>query len=418
MSPLASTQGVQAASETFPYERIDGQDPCQLSRDQSEATWRWIKNSFNVCFTGVIGETYTKNDVPTGKAWSARVSIVIHTYVGHKKDASNPDAARGEAGIHSRQMKAWIKVDQFYPNGFPEAAGRPVQIRLSHDGGCFADKNFITEDIGNWIRGADRLITLTSPKDWFPAPNHMGYCGVQPSVFYPETDDFNKQYGWLSPDRVEFRCDSSSNIKLYTGGCIVWSSRPVWHLDGNRPPKLDAESGRMIGVDQTAKHIWTALYEWEDTVPASDRDKKIPGRYSKNDPGCISTFTRCLTRAEGNRKDPQTVPGQNEAARLKICKLAPVPNGLFWPSCDEYPFASTHQGAAFAGYDISVKIVECKDNTTAGGLLNSWYDRHRVLDGDPFWVDATKKGDTPPEHVPPPDLKEVDTTGFGECKGK
>ncbi|MEW1839524.1 NucA/NucB deoxyribonuclease domain-containing protein [Nonomuraea angiospora] len=79
-----------------------------------------------------------------------------------------------------------------------------------------------------------------------------------------------------------------------------------------------------------------------------------------------------------------------------------MPSGLQKTSCDEYPFASTHEGAAFAGYNISVAIVECKYNNAAGALLNGWYDRHRILEKDPFWVDATKKGDTPPENVPPP----------------
>ncbi|MBF8194059.1 hypothetical protein ITP53_52005 [Nonomuraea sp. K274] len=104
-------------------------------------------------------------------------------------------------------------------------------------------------------------------------------------------------------------------------------------------------------------------------------------------------------------------------ARKKVCKLAPIPSGLQKPSCDEYPFASTHEGAASAGYNMSVAIVECRDNNTAGALLNGWYDRERILEKDPFWVDATKKGDTPPEDVPPPDIAQVDTSGFGaSCK--
>ncbi|WP_433509238.1 NucA/NucB deoxyribonuclease domain-containing protein [Nonomuraea sp. CA-143628] len=97
-----------------------------------------------------------------------------------------------------------------------------------------------------------------------------------------------------------------------------------------------------------------------------------------------------------------------------MCKLAPTPSGLQQASCDEYPFASTHEGSASAGYNISVAIVECRDNNMAGALLNAWYDRQRILEKDPFWVDATKKGDTPPERVPPPDIPQVDASGFGE----
>jgi hypothetical protein len=414
MGPLTGTQAVQAAVKPFNYDRIDKQGDCQLSRQESLAKWRWIKNSFNVCFTGRIGETFTVNGISTGKAWSARFSIVVHTYVGHAAGTANPTAARGEAGIHSRQMKAWIKIDEFYPNGFEDAAGRPVKIGLQNDGGCFADKKIIAEDIGDWIRGADRLITLTSPEAWFPAPDRKGFCGIRPAVSYPETDDLTKQFAWLSPDRVEFRCDSSPRILNHTGGCVVWSSRPVWHLDGNLPATPDPRTGKMTGVNQTAAHIWKALYDPDDTVPLAPDGKRIPGRYNANDPGCASVYTGCLTRAEGDRKDPNTVPGKNDEARKKVCKLAPVPSGLGIDSCDEYPFASTHEGAASAGYNISVAIVECRDNTTAGAFLNGWYDRQRILEKDPFWVDVTKKGDEVPDHVPPPDIAQVDTSGFGE----
>ncbi|MFI6456848.1 LamG-like jellyroll fold domain-containing protein [Streptosporangium amethystogenes] len=313
MSPLTGTQAVQAAVKPFNYDRIDKQGDCQLSRHQSIATWRWIKNSFNVCFTGRIGETETVNDISNGIAWSARFSMVVHTYVGHSAGTANPTAARGEAGIHSRQMKAWIKVDDFRPGGFEGAAGRPVKVGLSNSGGCFVDKKIIVDDIGDWIQGADRLITITSPEAWFPAPDRKGFCGLRPSVSYPESDNPLKLFGWLSPDRVEFRCDSSPRILNHTGGCVVWSARPVWHLDGNRAEDPVTKSG----VNQTAAHIWKALYDPDDTVPLSPVRKKIPGRYSKNDPGCMSENNRCLTRAEGDRKDPDTVPGKNDAARKK-----------------------------------------------------------------------------------------------------
>ncbi|MEU7746444.1 LamG domain-containing protein [Nonomuraea sp. NPDC049158] len=291
MSPLKGTQAVQAAGKPFDYDRIDRQIDCQLSRNHNIKTWRWVKNSFNVCFTGRIGETLTENDIPTGIAWSARFSIVVHTYVGHSADTANPTAARGEAGIHSRQMKAWIKIDEFYPGGFKDAADRPVKISLSNSGGCFADKNIIADDMGDWIRGADRLITLTSPEAWFPAPDRKGFCGIRPSVSYPETDDPAKQFAWLSPDRVDFRCDSSPRIKNHTGGCVVWSTRPVWHLDGNRAETPDPRTGKMTGVDQTAAHIWKALYDPDDTVPLSPTRKKSPAATTRTNLGAFLKTT-------------------------------------------------------------------------------------------------------------------------------
>ncbi|HZM75782.1 MAG TPA: hypothetical protein VFC19_08655 [Candidatus Limnocylindrales bacterium] len=59
-------------------------------------------------------------------------------------------------------------------------------------------------------------------------------------------------------------------------------------------------------------------------------------------------------------------------------------------SCDEYPFASTRQGAAFQGYDnTSREVVDNRDNSLAGKETSLFYSNYRILSGDGFWVDTT-----------------------------
>ncbi|GLY77354.1 NucA/NucB deoxyribonuclease domain-containing protein [Actinoallomurus iriomotensis] len=65
--------------------------------------------------------------------------------------------------------------------------------------------------------------------------------------------------------------------------------------------------------------------------------------------------------------------------------------------CDEYPFASTYQGAARAHGNFSVMIVPDGDNRSSGSRLGNWYATDRVLDGDPFYINVVG---TPPATLP------------------
>lgn len=56
-------------------------------------------------------------------------------------------------------------------------------------------------------------------------------------------------------------------------------------------------------------------------------------------------------------------------------------------SCDEYPFASTRNGAWKHPYPYSRRDhVRLSDNRIAGSFLGGFYSRQRVIDGDPFYV--------------------------------
>jgi len=63
-------------------------------------------------------------------------------------------------------------------------------------------------------------------------------------------------------------------------------------------------------------------------------------------------------------------------------------------SCDEYPLASTHQGAAFNS-DFSAVTVPPAANNSQGGLTRAFYRANRVIDGDPFYVRAILPDGTP-----------------------
>jgi hypothetical protein len=76
------------------------------------------------------------------------------------------------------------------------------------------------------------------------------------------------------------------------------------------------------------------------------------------------------------------------ANRNKACPSGQTPTGQ---SCDEYPMASTYQGASrVAAGDWSIAYVPIAANSSQGATLNNFYSDDRVVDGDPFYVLAVR----------------------------
>lgn len=58
-------------------------------------------------------------------------------------------------------------------------------------------------------------------------------------------------------------------------------------------------------------------------------------------------------------------------------------------TCDEYPFASTLQGASRTQWpDWGWRWVPKNENDRQGYQIRTFYDNNRILNGDRFWVDA------------------------------
>lgn len=75
---------------------------------------------------------------------------------------------------------------------------------------------------------------------------------------------------------------------------------------------------------------------------------------------------------------------RNRAAARHQCASQfgrPLPNGK---QCDEYPFASTREGAAAGRF--RVRPVAAEQNQLAGTRLGILYKDSWILDGDSFYV--------------------------------
>lgn len=195
------------------------------------------------------------------------------------------------------------------------------------------------------------------------APGAIGH-GTSTTYFHFEGGNGISTEG--SIEALPIRCDNAMPGGSPGPGCIFDQFAPTvhWSTSGTRP--------------QVATHIALAL--------ASG----LPGGSTSG------TYLHRLTDKTLVAKNRSIACGTPPPA-----PLAPAAN-----SCDEYPFASTYEGAYFSGggartYDgcyyqianqstgasgYSICSVDNQQNTSAGSDLSGFYIRNRVIDGDYFTV--------------------------------
>jgi deoxyribonuclease NucA/NucB len=145
---------------------------------------------------------------------------------------------------------------------------------------------------------------------------------------------------------TNIRCDSKSYFRPTKGGCAY----PAYTAN------VLVLSAKDADIIQAAKIIKSARNEIRSHV---------------GKPG-FAHLTR-LANPSGIRKN----------RRASCGKVHPTKS----QSCDEYPFASTHQGAAFAAPgDWRAKAINAKQNSKVGTMLGRFFLANRILDGDPFFV--------------------------------
>lgn len=154
---------------------------------------------------------------------------------------------------------------------------------------------------------------------------------------------------WVAPSEptklstVDVRCDNALPGAPRQVGCVTLAAVPVLSYSQTGP------------WPEVAKHIKDA------------QATGLPGKYGT---------TNYLTRLTDRKKSQEN--------RDKAC-----PSSLERPpgkSCDEYPFASTWQGAKYGNGKFSRRMVNAKQNTDAGKALKGFYTYSRVLEGDRFLV--------------------------------
>ncbi|MFB9529255.1 NucA/NucB deoxyribonuclease domain-containing protein [Nonomuraea roseola] len=154
----------------------------------------------------------------------------------------------------------------------------------------------------------------------------------------------------------------------------------------------DKKNNKYV-VRESASHLIKALYQPGSTEPDKGTAKRIPGKFDPANSGCGSSPGKpsgCLHRTRLS----STIDG-NRAVAIPMCRT--VYGSYKSPdSCDEFPFASTREGAASTSNQYSVELIDVKDNCSSGSRLGVWYRRNRIREGSPFAVDVIPFGQTRP----------------------
>jgi hypothetical protein len=184
---------------------------------------------------------------------------------------------------------------------------------------------------------------------------------------------FSVEFGTtLKPSVIQFgdglpnpiRCDNTINVNGYqNGGCVIPSYKPTWTVNDTLYPAMGL----------VAKHMAMAT----GNLPGYSGLSGLPG-VSPN----FLTYD----------------PGAQDANRAAYCDNATPPaweEAAGNTTCDEYPMASTQQGAASNG-PFSICWVPSTANSSQGGAFNQGFiNPNRLLPDDDFYMNATYTGNQP-----------------------
>ncbi|MBO1417408.1 NucA/NucB deoxyribonuclease domain-containing protein [Streptomyces sp. FH025] len=171
---------------------------------------------------------------------------------------------------------------------------------------------------------------------------------------------------WYGAPYQDLRFDSASYLPSKLG---VIFSRVTPVMQYSRTDPL---------VKGVAEHIYTAFTNPNSTLPATSNGAKvIPGNIKSTPPSLITRlYPGANPIADQAYKD-------NRAVVSAACSSLPHNPG---EECDEFPFASTWEGAGRGDGNFSVRYVDGTQNGNAGTALAVWYGSDRILHNDKFGV--------------------------------
>jgi hypothetical protein len=145
------------------------------------------------------------------------------------------------------------------------------------------------------------------------------------------------------------RCDSATYLQGYPYACIFDETSAVLTYRRSSP-----------SYSQAASHYYQALNSPSSTKPTVV-GKVIPGKYRTN---------RFLSR---NYYDPAKIDSNSYQARKVCIAVAAAAGSQDYTNggtleCDEFPFASTQQGASEPGQNFSAKAILKNHNREAGKI--------------------------------------------------
>jgi hypothetical protein len=144
------------------------------------------------------------------------------------------------------------------------------------------------------------------------------------------------------------RCDTM--VITTTDGCVDEGFTPTVVYDATLNPLVEDVALHIDNAQNTLSTAWGVPTYIKSNGHVLNRDMNSADQTANNRVACASVVT---------------IPGQT--------------------NCDEFPLATTYQGAAFQPVWSAV-AVPVTANSSQGGITNAFYKGNRVIDDDAFYV--------------------------------
>ncbi|MFI6294838.1 DNRLRE domain-containing protein [Nonomuraea sp. NPDC050790] len=385
-----------------------------------------------------------------------RATWVAHTYIGNHTGDRVYKGGSGADGLKPQNIKFFLKLSDFgiWNRGVRQTHldddlnDVQIEFDLGTEGGCAVSASSPSptqlKTISNWRSTAylEYLINTTKP-----ANHDREVCQLQPAITKYEAkrgrlplwdqeilgDGGNRLgvvrwgqgipvYPTWSPS---FRCDwrqlgNFGEETANTGGCIYMRADRVFTMSKSRDDEfLDVINHIEKAMDPARNHLTYPPYRPGDTTDGRIKNRppvkgplgnELPKLIGGNYAAAPNTLQgAALWRAAKgvyakNRRvfsgTPFAVPEDDYDLPYggTYCRYYSKEVYQQWGyrnvQCDEYPFASTEQGAAKDKIHYSVQGVRQTHNEDHGDALKAFYGHYRLLDYDPENT-ITKVSDSP-----------------------
>ncbi|MGK5550382.1 NucA/NucB deoxyribonuclease domain-containing protein [Actinomadura kijaniata] len=362
------------AKPADPYEYITP-DQCTERLDQAVKPEGWIKNAFSYCRSWAVLKIAIDCNWIGTNCKRAGEFLATPFLFGYGKIGPY------RSGGHQRWADFWLRMNVRTATG-PYASPRAtIRATMSckgyvnhrrddskcHDG----DQRGRTDSILGWRADDAAQLHLVSDASAPNAANaQIAYAVFQPRLRIRVPGGYSTvgrspdgSEGGLRFDSAQYLAPQSPNDQL---GSVFDRADPGFQY------RLDDKD--VAGV---AQHIDWARKNPDSTIPSAP-GKHLSGA-SPGDP------IHRLAPGAGNAQN--TRYNQNRNTVRAFCRSRQMPTKPAGTECDEYPFASTYEGAARWRTDgaryrrwYSVKWVDEDETGEAGRRLGAWYLNDRILD--------------------------------------
>ncbi len=320
----------------------------------------YVKSRFAVCNGASFLQTWTRNGQPVGTSmFNVRAlgtvaknsrTITFQYYFTDFTTAGTTGAAAMPITTKATIPQSWPSGARYTRGGSMPGTKTFTQLKAQR-----TFKDTVTAKPGQGSGSADLLFAVYEPAISYTPPAPWKLSGALGGKLF-----------MLAP-----RWDAASYLANSTGGGTP-AKKGAATFSYVTPLTLSAKQGAEERAE--AAHIRQAFLTPLDTKPYMSA-KKVPGQTAKE------PLHRTVS---ASRID------MNRAAAVKQCKR-------YWGAdytqggtleCDEYPFASTYEGAAEPEFDsdakkfnFSAKPIAKDDNRAGGSILKSYYAKNRIIDG-------------------------------------